>query len=179
MVDLTVQTQEGNTETVHTTSKHTFWDDTTRTWVPAGELTPGHDLVTAGGSHVRVVEHRSVAGEADMYNLTVAQLHTYYVLAGSTPVLVHNCGGSVTTPRPHSKKCDCANGANPRIPPNPYGSRGKPSTVAQLAELRDEILDANPDWIHAHGGVDRTTGLDLPEERIYNPNNKSEWWQTE
>jgi hypothetical protein len=25
-----------------------------------------------------------------MYNLTVEQLHTYYVLAGATPVLVHN-----------------------------------------------------------------------------------------
>jgi hypothetical protein len=30
---------------------------------------------------------------ADMYNLTVDQLHTYYVLAGTTPVLVHNSGG--------------------------------------------------------------------------------------
>jgi hypothetical protein len=28
-----------------------------------------------------------------MYNLTVADLHTYYVLAGATPVLVHNSGG--------------------------------------------------------------------------------------
>ncbi|MEW1828970.1 hypothetical protein [Streptomyces sp. NPDC088196] len=26
-----------------------------------------------------------------MYNLTVEELHTYYVLAGQTPVLVHNC----------------------------------------------------------------------------------------
>lgn len=28
-----------------------------------------------------------------MYNLTVERLHTYYVLAGATPVLVHNSGG--------------------------------------------------------------------------------------
>ncbi|MEN3614291.1 hypothetical protein AAH979_32675 [Plantactinospora sp. ZYX-F-223] len=27
------------------------------------------------------------------YNLTVDDIHTYYVLAGTTPVLVHNCGG--------------------------------------------------------------------------------------
>ncbi|WP_265737357.1 hypothetical protein [Actinacidiphila yanglinensis] len=26
------------------------------------------------------------------YDLTVASLHSYYVLAGTTPVLVHNCG---------------------------------------------------------------------------------------
>ncbi|WP_372500137.1 hypothetical protein [Streptomyces panaciradicis] len=33
-----------------------------------------------------------------MYNLTVDQLHTYYVLAGATPVLVHNCNESAWTP---------------------------------------------------------------------------------
>jgi hypothetical protein len=31
-----------------------------------------------------------------MYNLTVDQLHTYYVLAGATPVLVHNSNGCPT-----------------------------------------------------------------------------------
>ncbi|MFJ4216104.1 hypothetical protein ACIP27_25640 [Streptomyces hydrogenans] len=29
---------------------------------------------------------------ANVRNLTVADFHTYYVLAGATPVLVHNCG---------------------------------------------------------------------------------------
>jgi hypothetical protein len=29
-----------------------------------------------------------------MYNLTVADTHTYYVVAGTTPVLVHNCNGA-------------------------------------------------------------------------------------
>ncbi len=28
-----------------------------------------------------------------MRDLTVNDIHTYYVLAGATPVLVHNCGG--------------------------------------------------------------------------------------
>jgi hypothetical protein len=27
-----------------------------------------------------------------MYNLTIEDIHTYYVAAGNTPVLVHNCG---------------------------------------------------------------------------------------
>ena len=30
-----------------------------------------------------------------MYDLTVDDLHTYYVHAGDTPILVHNCGGKV------------------------------------------------------------------------------------
>jgi hypothetical protein len=28
-----------------------------------------------------------------MYNLTINHIHTYYVIAGNTPVLVHNDGG--------------------------------------------------------------------------------------
>ena len=31
----------------------------------------------------------SVAGDTDMYDLTVDGFHTYYVLAGATPVLVY------------------------------------------------------------------------------------------
>jgi hypothetical protein len=30
--------------------------------------------------------------QARVYNASVADFHTYYVLAGRTPVLVHNCG---------------------------------------------------------------------------------------
>jgi hypothetical protein len=30
-----------------------------------------------------------------VYDLTIDGVHTYYVLAGKTPVLVHNCGGPV------------------------------------------------------------------------------------
>ena len=33
-----------------------------------------------------------------MHNLTVDNLHTYYVLAGTTPVLVHNEGGVPVSP---------------------------------------------------------------------------------
>lgn len=33
-----------------------------------------------------------------MHNLTVDGLHTYYVLAGDTPVLVHNEGGVPVPP---------------------------------------------------------------------------------
>ncbi|MER5702788.1 hypothetical protein ABT023_12705 [Micromonospora sp. NPDC002296] len=30
-----------------------------------------------------------------MRDLTVANVHTYYVIAGNTPVLVHNCGDAL------------------------------------------------------------------------------------
>jgi hypothetical protein len=46
-----------------------------------------------------------------MYNLTVAGVHTYYVLAGYTPVLVHNsCGIS-----DHVDGCYCDLGDVPKL----------------------------------------------------------------
>src|SRR6185503_20925481 len=47
-----------------------------------------------GATTVTVTRVTSVAGTRYMRDLTVAEIHTYYVLAGTTPVLVHNfdCG---------------------------------------------------------------------------------------
>ncbi|WP_432157750.1 RHS repeat-associated core domain-containing protein [Streptomyces sp. bgisy153] len=92
LVDLTVRTADGDSSTIHTTSRHPFWDDTLHTWMAAAELQPGHMLNTAADAHVQVINVRDRTGSADMYNLTVKDLHTYYVLAGETPVLVHNSG---------------------------------------------------------------------------------------
>jgi hypothetical protein len=38
---------------------------------------------------------KNVAGAKVMRDLTVAEIHTYYVVAGNTPVLVHNCNTTV------------------------------------------------------------------------------------
>ncbi|MGW1157847.1 golvesin C-terminal-like domain-containing protein [Streptomyces sp. NPDC002519] len=91
LVDVTIRTKDGHTATLHTTSRHPFWDDTTHTWVPAGKLKAGHTLNTTDGRHAYVVAIHTTPGAAHRWNLTVQQLHTYYVLAGATPVLVHNC----------------------------------------------------------------------------------------
>ncbi|MEW2118956.1 polymorphic toxin-type HINT domain-containing protein [Streptomyces sp. NPDC005474] len=90
LVDVTIHGADGHEATLHTTSRHPFWDDTLHTWIPAGKLKPGHVLNTATDQHVRIDAVIARPGAADMYNLTVQQLHTYYVLAGTTPVLVHN-----------------------------------------------------------------------------------------
>ncbi|SFF10135.1 intein C-terminal splicing region/intein N-terminal splicing region/RHS repeat-associated core domain-containing protein [Actinacidiphila alni] len=96
LVDVTVQGSDGKPATLHTTSKHPFWDDTTHKWTPAGKLTPGHALNTDKNLHATVLTVHVTPGAADRYNLTVAQVHTYYVLAGTTPVLVHNCNNAAT-----------------------------------------------------------------------------------
>jgi hypothetical protein len=48
---------------------------------------------------------RARAATTTVYNLTVSDTHTYYVLAGEQSVLVHNCGGRVAE---HDSQCRCA-----------------------------------------------------------------------
>ncbi|MFG2937130.1 polymorphic toxin-type HINT domain-containing protein [Streptomyces sp. NPDC048282] len=93
LLDLTIRTKDGHTATLHTTVNHPFWDDTTHSWVTANSVRPGDALATSANGHVSVVAFKARAGAANRWNLTVQQLHTYYVLAGETPILVHNCNG--------------------------------------------------------------------------------------
>ncbi len=88
----------GPTSILHTTTHHPFWDTTARHWVNAGDLTSGHQLGVFGGQAVYVVGVHNHTGAKDMHNLTIATVHTYYVMAGNVPALVHNCGTGGTTP---------------------------------------------------------------------------------
>ncbi|MFJ6137279.1 polymorphic toxin-type HINT domain-containing protein [Kitasatospora sp. NPDC092286] len=90
LLDVTVSDAHGNQAVLRTTANHPFWDDTAGAWVPAGKLEPGHHLSTPDGSTAVVASLDPEPGVADRFNLTVDDHHTYYVLAGNTPVLVHN-----------------------------------------------------------------------------------------
>ncbi|MGW8328424.1 RHS repeat-associated core domain-containing protein [Streptomyces sp. NPDC055897] len=92
LVDLTIRDANGNPQILHTTAKHPFWDATAHAWTPAGKLNPAHTLTTDKAEPIRLLSVVTVSGAANMYNLTVDGLHTYYVLAGNTPILVHNGG---------------------------------------------------------------------------------------
>ncbi|MGI5518426.1 LamG-like jellyroll fold domain-containing protein [Streptomyces sp. CA-106131] len=171
-VDVTLATKSGP-KTIHTTKHHQFYDATTNTWTQAYNLKAHDRLQNAAGGTTEILTTSSYTATQTTYDLTIDGLHTYYVEAGNTPVLVHNCGGAQSTNgKPHSTKCTCATGGSPRIPPNPYGRRGDPATLSQLDDVRDELLDANPDWKHVAGGRDRATGEKLPERAVYgsNPN---------
>ncbi|MGW5254257.1 polymorphic toxin-type HINT domain-containing protein [Streptomyces sp. NPDC004012] len=84
----------GRGGTVVATDKHPFWvTEGGGTWLDAARLKSGMRLRTDTGERTRVTA-TSAWTEPDqrVYNLTVSELHTYYVLAGNTPVLVHNSG---------------------------------------------------------------------------------------
>ncbi|GLL08360.1 type IV secretion protein Rhs [Dactylosporangium matsuzakiense] len=90
LTDVTVADATGALATIHTTQNHPFWSETRHAWMGAGGLQPGEALRTTSGAAAHVVAVVSFDGNASMYNLTVDVSHTYYVMAGDTPVLVHN-----------------------------------------------------------------------------------------
>ncbi|MFB9626408.1 polymorphic toxin type 27 domain-containing protein [Nonomuraea helvata] len=75
--------------TLSPTEGHRFWVRG-RGWTPAEDLRPGDPLQTDSGATERVVAVSAVDGPVDVYNFEVETDHTYYVYAGSTPILVHN-----------------------------------------------------------------------------------------
>src|SRR5690606_32464837 len=67
------------------------WNETDQQWQMPTDLDPGDMLVTDSGRVVAVAGVDPSRTRSEMaYNLAVADLHTYYVIAGDTPILVHN-----------------------------------------------------------------------------------------
>ncbi|MFF5076330.1 polymorphic toxin-type HINT domain-containing protein [Actinoplanes sp. NPDC000266] len=90
LADLTVEAGDQK-NVIHTTRDHPFWISDRGEWVNPLVMAPGDGLTTIAPLTLPEVNAvRLFTGRQAMYNLTVASVHTYYVLAGSTPVLVHN-----------------------------------------------------------------------------------------
>jgi len=74
---------------IATTEDHPFWNATDGEFQRADQVDRGEQLLAANGKFVRFVGIRSGSQRAaTVYNLTVDGIHTHYVLAGQTPVLV-------------------------------------------------------------------------------------------
>jgi hypothetical protein len=91
---LSVATAAGPT-TITVTAHHLFWDSTKHSWTTAVDLKLGDQLDTGGNGTATVLSSWRFTSSIRTYNLTVDGLHTYFVTAKRTPVLVHNdCGGA-------------------------------------------------------------------------------------
>ncbi|MFC0432206.1 RHS repeat-associated core domain-containing protein [Kutzneria buriramensis] len=83
----------GGSQTVTVTAHHLFWDDTTHSWTAAVDLRSGDKLGGISGKAAIIVSIWRFASSIRTYNLTIDNLHTYFVVTGGVPVLVHNCDG--------------------------------------------------------------------------------------
>ncbi|MFI9384800.1 LamG-like jellyroll fold domain-containing protein [Kutzneria sp. NPDC052558] len=83
--------------TLTTTYHHPFYDVTRAAFVEAVDLHPGDHLQTVDGATAEVTTIQQYHQNETTYDLTVGGLHTYYVDAGATAVLVHNCDVTYVT----------------------------------------------------------------------------------
>ncbi|KJY40423.1 hypothetical protein VR46_27795, partial [Streptomyces sp. NRRL S-444] len=86
---LSIATSEG-VEDLVTTRDHPFWSPSEQKWLHAGDLRAGSTLLTGDGETVIVTGNRASVEYVKTYNFTVDDFHTYYVMAGRVPILVHN-----------------------------------------------------------------------------------------
>ncbi|MCZ1000447.1 polymorphic toxin-type HINT domain-containing protein [Streptomyces mirabilis] len=84
-----VRTETAQSAHLTTTFHHPFYDETQSAFVDAKDLRTGDVLQTPTGT-AEVTGVRLYHANSTTYDLTIGTLHTYYVEAGSTPVLVHN-----------------------------------------------------------------------------------------
>jgi hypothetical protein len=95
LMDVTV-TSHGTSSVIHATQHHLFWDELTKTCVEADRLHTGDALLSDNGMIVRVAATRVVPAAHDMWDLTVASDHDFYIVTASAAVLVHNCPNYMT-----------------------------------------------------------------------------------
>jgi hypothetical protein len=87
-------TKGTKTASVTATDGHPFWVPALHAWIKATDLKAGQWLQTSAGTYVKISAlERWTSQAATVHNMTVSDVHTYYVVAAGTSVLVHNCEG--------------------------------------------------------------------------------------
>ncbi|QWF83872.1 RHS repeat domain-containing protein [Amycolatopsis sp. CA-230715] len=76
--------------TVTATANHPFWVPSHQEWMDAADLLPGDVLLTSTGTWVHVTAIKHWTALQRVHNLTVDEVHTYYVAPSSTSLLTHN-----------------------------------------------------------------------------------------
>ncbi|MET9624992.1 ricin-type beta-trefoil lectin domain protein, partial [Streptomyces sp. NPDC006464] len=100
------------TAQVTATEGHPFWVPELGKWIDATDLKSGQWLQPTTGARVQIASiERWTTQDAVVHNLTVGNVHTYYVMAENTPILVHNSCGDAT----HADECYC-NWGQPAVP---------------------------------------------------------------
>ncbi|MFI9384805.1 polymorphic toxin-type HINT domain-containing protein [Kutzneria sp. NPDC052558] len=126
-----------DTSTLAATFRHPFYDLTQAAFVDAVDLHPGDRLQTADGAPAEVTSIRAYHQTEVTYDLTINGLHTYYVEAGDTAVLVHNANADpdVACQLPLFVLSD-GEGSTPQQIANSSGGPTGGSRVGQAATVR-------------------------------------------
>nr|WP_228044366.1 RICIN domain-containing protein [Streptomyces ferrugineus] len=147
---------------LESTAGHKFYV-VDRGWTLVSDLRVGDRLRTSDGSvrAVTALHDRSGLAPRTVYDLTVDDLHTFFVLAGATPVLVHNCKVALGWQR-GGKLDEWA-----ALPENKFQtfSNVSPRDFARIAEMA--IADPNVTLhINMTGLADKGTFMDAAQRGL-------------
>ncbi|MFH9835382.1 Hint domain-containing protein [Streptomyces sp. NBC_01696] len=87
---LRIREPDGSSSLITATDAHPFWLTGEERWADAGDIIAGGTLRTDLGRDVPVMSVTRYVRTRTTHDLTVSGPHTYYVVAGDSPVLVHN-----------------------------------------------------------------------------------------
>ncbi|MFI8962769.1 SpvB/TcaC N-terminal domain-containing protein [Streptomyces sp. NPDC053493] len=170
LVEITVKGPHGTAGTVVATDGHPFWAPAPGVWVTAKDLVPGTLLRTGSGSSAQVTAVRAWTEHRRVHNLTVEGIHTYYVAAGDTSVLVHNCAAKGRT-----------NGLQPDPdatgPHVTFRRDSETGNVSHYAEWKEQSNPRNPSpWeqvkrvdMQGKPHYDKKTGQEIPPPHVNLP----------
>jgi len=154
LLDLTITNPADVASVVHTTAKHPFYSTAraqfassevsglaatigaaTRSgaaWVDAKDLRSGDRLATPFVDSVaHVAASTPLSGTADMWDLTVANTHTFYIDTLTAAVLVHNCPAAAEPPHFSEDGVSAAASAKPPLPEVP-AQKGEPKAPKEF-----------------------------------------------
>ncbi|MFF4198733.1 polymorphic toxin-type HINT domain-containing protein [Nonomuraea sp. NPDC001831] len=146
LTEITVTTGravDANYQSLIATAQHPFWVPSLQEWVDATYLQPGDWLRTSTGTWIQVAAVKRWTASRAVYNLSVADLNTYYVTVGTRDILVHNSNciagwvkrADFSDPSTMSKKFD-AHAKDFDI----KATRNKGTLAAFEAKMREHIM---------------------------------------
>lgn len=144
---VTLETSSGG---IVTTEDHEYWNVTDGEWQESQDLDRGDRLLSADGDEVTAEGlDWSTAHTAQAYDLTIEDIHTFYVAAGAEDVLVHNACSNAQILRDNMESRGWyteAGGmhAHHIVPHGKYGNRAAADSLARAqAKLREHGIDIN------------------------------------
>ncbi|MEU4690917.1 polymorphic toxin-type HINT domain-containing protein [Actinoplanes sp. NPDC023714] len=166
LVDVTIDTDGDRgdaTATVTATHNHPFWVPALAQWVDAERLAAKQKLRTSTGdlAEITAVRHRKESTE--VHNLTVADIHTYYVMAAGTPVLVHN---------DDEEPCECAKPRDKRYKYSPITNKRVVGATGTICP--DDLKPANA----AREDISRVPVVDFPDPNPKDADGNPTWNKT-
>ena len=99
---LTIRTA-GGPAVLTVTDTHPFWLTDRAGWADAGDIQRGASLRSEKGEALPVIAVSRFTKRQVTHDLTVADIHTYYVVAAASGVLVHNNDGPASIPQVDNK----------------------------------------------------------------------------